>query len=94
MATLFVVKTADDRYFLQGTDDPSRHADFSLYDWDGEGGDPFAFGALTWEIVDLPGLEEGVAYDADDPDSFWQAQAQLVAAAQAAGIAVPPYATE
>lgn len=92
MATLNLVKTEKGDYLLQGTGDESRNADFSLFDWDGEGGDPFAFGSQTWEVVELPGISDGVEYDADDNDTWWNAQAQIVEAAEAAGIEVPDYA--
>jgi hypothetical protein len=91
MALLQLVQADTGTYFLQGTEDPSRNADFSLYDWDGEGGDPFTFGNQKWSIVEgLPSVE----YDPDDQDSWWNAQMVIVAAAEAAGIAVPPYAKE
>lgn len=106
MAILNLVKTGRGDYYLQGTGDPSRNADFSIYDWDGEGGDPFQFvSGEKWEIVKLPGLSQivhtdegdsvvqyGVEYDADDTDSFWSAQAEIVKAAVSAGIDVPDYA--
>lgn len=93
MATLNLVKTDKGHYFLQGTGDPSRNADFSLYDWDGEGGDPFSMASgQTWEIVELPGIEDGIEYDVEDQDSFWEAQTQIIEAAELAGIEVPGYA--
>lgn len=124
MATLNLVKTDEGKYFLQGTGDASQNADFSLFDWDGEGGDPFQFGSQKWEIVPLQGLSKivyhcsecgeeieadgfceehpsatvdsvmrnGVEYDAEDTDTFWTAQAQIVEAAEKAGIEVPSYA--
>lgn len=89
MATLYLVKTDDGQYLLQGSGDPSRNADFSLFDVDGEGGDPFAFGNCKWTLVE--GLE-GVEYDPEDTDTFWNAQAEIVEAAEKAGIALPGYA--
>lgn len=89
MATLHLVQTDTGTYYLQGTGDPSRSADFSVYDWDGEGGDPFQLGKQTWTIVPLPDLPDGVEYDPDDADTWWTAQQQIVAAAREAGIAVP-----
>lgn len=91
MATLNLVKTDDGKYFLQGAGDPTRNADFSLFDWDGEGGDPFQFGSQKWEIVEEV---EGVEYDAEDVDSFWSAQALIIGRAIAAGIDVPDYAID
>jgi hypothetical protein len=90
MARLNLVKTDSGNYFLQGTGDRSRNADFSLYDWDGEGGDPFALASgETWEIVEgTPTVE----YDPDDSDSFWSAQMEIVEAAKRKGIEVPDYA--
>lgn len=90
MAKLNLVKTDSGNYFLQGRGDKSRNADFKLFDWDGEGGDPFALASgETWEIVEgTPTIE----YDADDSDSFWSAQAQIVKAAKRQGIEVPDYA--
>jgi hypothetical protein len=89
MATLYLVKTDDGQYLLQGTGHPSRNADFSLFDVDGEGGDPFAWGNSTWAIVETV---EGVEYDPEDTDSFWTAQAEIVEAAEEAGITLPDYA--
>lgn len=93
MATLNLVKTEKGNYFLQGTGDASQNADFSLFDWDGEGGDPFDLAPnQSWEIVDLPGIENGVEYDEEDTDTFWNAQAEIIEAAEKAGIEVPAYA--
>ena len=73
---------------LQGTGDPSQNADFSLFDLDGEGGDPFAFGNREWEIVAGVDLEE---YDPQDSDSFWTAQQAVIDSAREAGIELPDY---
>lgn len=92
MATLHLVRVVGEhlrgRLLLQGTDDPSCNADFSLFDVDGEGGDPFRFGNLEWEMV--PGVA-GVGYDPKDDDAFWVAQRRIAAMARAAGIALPDY---
>lgn len=90
MAKLNLVKTESGNYFLQGRGDCSRNADFKLFDWDGEGGDPFSMASgETWEIVDdTPTVE----YDPKDSDSFWTAQAEIVEAAKRKGIQVPDYA--
>lgn len=90
MAKLNLVKTDRGKYFLQGRGHHSRNADFSLFDWDGEGGDPFAMApGEKWEIV--PGTPS-VSYDPKDSDSFWVAQAEIVKAAKHLGIEVPDYA--
>lgn len=90
MARLNLVKTDDGQYFLQGTGDPCRTTDFKLFDWDGEGGDPFAVApGRRWAIVDgTPTVE----YDPEDCDSWWNAQAEIVNAAKRLGIEVPSYA--
>lgn len=89
MATLNLVKTSKGSYLVQGTDDPTRNADFSLYDLDGEGGDPFAFGNQTWEIVE--GVESA-EYDPEDSDTFWSALETVLTSARAQGIELPEYA--
>jgi len=91
MATLYLVKTDEGHYLLQGTSDPSRNADFSLFDIDGEGGDPFAWGCKEWEIVE--GIKSA-EYDPDDTDTFWYAQGEIIDDAIAKGVDLPPYATE
>jgi len=74
MATLRLCKFENGELVLQGDGDPSQNADFSLYDLDGEGGDPFAFGNREWEIVEgVPGVE----YDPQDSDTFWAAVEQI-----------------
>jgi hypothetical protein len=86
MATLHLVKTDAGAYFLQGTGDPSRNADFSLFDVDGEGGDPFGLASGSkWQIVD--GIV-GVDYDPNDTDTFWAAQQEILKAAKVAGISL------
>jgi len=87
-ATLSLVRDADGNLFLQGASDPSQNADFSLFDVDGEGGDPFAWGNRTWEIV------HGVSsceYDPEDSDSFWTAQQSVIESARKAGVELPDY---
>lgn len=91
IAKLTLVKTDKSGYFLQGTGDPSRNADFSLYDLDGEGGDPFALGNTTWEIVS--GIESA-EYDPEDTDTFWEALTVVLESAIAHGIEIPDYARE
>lgn len=88
MATLHLVRFGDGTLALQGTGDPSQNADFSLYDLDGDGGDPFAFGNQEWEIVDNV---EASDYDSTDSDSFWSAQQDVIESAREAGIALPDY---
>lgn len=80
MARLHLVKTTDGEYLLQGIGDPSANADFSLYDLDGEGGDPFAYGNQQWKIV--PGVES----DEYDEDEFWAARDVVLQSAVANGI--------
>jgi len=89
MATLHLVKTDSGNYLLQGTGDPSRNADFSLYALDGEGGDPFYFGNQKWEIVE--GVESA-EYDTEgefSSDSFWNALEEVLTSAKAQGIDLP-----
>lgn len=90
MAKLNLVKTEAGRYFLQGRGDKSRNADFTLYDWDGEGGDPFALASgQRWKIVEgTPTVE----YDPANSDSWWSARAKIIKAAKRKGIEVPDYA--
>ena len=76
-------------YFLQGEGDASRNADFSLFSVDGEGGDPFQFGNQSWDLVSEI---EGQEYDADDTDSFWTAQQEILKEAKEKGIELPDYA--
>jgi hypothetical protein len=86
MATLRLVRFADGGLGLQGDMDPSRYADFSVYDLDGEGGEPFDYGHTTWDIV------EGIRparYDAGDDDSFRAAREKIIGAARKAGIELP-----
>lgn len=88
MATLNLVRCDNGDLLLQGLGDRSQNADFSLFDVDGEGGDPFAWGNREWKIV------EGVAsseYDPNDSDSFWSAQEEVIESARAAGIELPDY---
>ena len=90
MATLHLVKTDEGTYLLQGYGDPSRNADFSLFDVDGEGGDPFSLASgQEWSIVEeIPGVE----YDPEFTDTFWEAQQAILKSAKAAGIELPDYA--
>ena len=75
MATLNLVKTDNNVLLLQGTGDPSQNAYFSLYDLDGEGGDPFSYAGERWEIVHYVA---GVEYDPEDQDSFWLAREEII----------------
>lgn len=76
MATLNLVVTEKNDLLLQGRGDPSQNANFSLFGIDsGEGGDPFAFGAGNWEIVE--GIDS-VEYDPEDEDSFWSAREEIL----------------
>jgi hypothetical protein len=86
MATLNLVQTDSGGYLVQGSDDPTHNADFSLYSLDGEGGDPFLFGNQSWQIV------EGVkSAEYDDTDSFWSALDAVLTSAKARGIKLPDY---
>lgn len=88
MAILNLVRFDDGSLALQGVGDPSSNADFSLFDLDGEGGDPYAFGNRTWAVVEgVPSTD----YDADDRDSFWAAQQDVIDSAREAGIELPDY---
>ena len=81
MATLTLVQTSSGKMLLQGAGDPSHNADFSLFDLDGEGGNPFSLASgESWEIVEAIPAQE---YDADDTDSFWTAQQAILRAAKA-----------
>jgi len=77
MSTLHLVITDNGVLLLQGTGDPSQNAHFSLYDLDGEGGDPFNYAGESWEIVKSI---EGVDYDPEDHDSFCQAREEIIKA--------------
>lgn len=73
---------------MQGSGDASANATFSLFDVDGEGGDPYAYGNCEWKIV---AAVESVEYDPEDSDDFWAAQQAIVDAAREAGIELPEY---
>ncbi len=88
MAELNLVRTDTGDYLLQGTGDRSQNADFSLFDLDGEGGDPFALGCAEWEIISEIAARE---YDPADHDSFWTAQQAIVANARRLGMSLPDY---
>ena len=88
MATLHLVRFENGDLALQGTGDRSPNANLSLFDVDGEGGDPFAFGNREWEIV--AGVESS-EYDPADTDSFWSAQQAVIDSARQAGIELPDY---
>ena len=75
MATLYLVITSRNVLLLQGLGDPSPNANFSLYDIEGEGGDPFIYAGEYWEIV--KGVE-GVDYDPGDNDSFLHAREEII----------------
>jgi hypothetical protein len=90
-AKLSLIKTEDGTLYLQGTGDPSQHADFSIFQLDGEGGDPFALGNTTWEIV--PNVKS-FEYDPNDNDTFWSAHGQLIKSARKAKIKIPRWATQ
>lgn len=94
MATLNLVKTDDGKLFLQGAGDPSRNADFSLFDLDGEGGDPFNLGSREWSIVELPQIPNGVRYAVSDSDSFHDARIEILKAYLATGAYLPAYVLE
>jgi hypothetical protein len=86
MAALSLVKNSKDELFLFSTQ-PSQNAEFSIYDVDGEGsGSPFDFGTETW--LDFNEVTEQ-EYDADDEDSFWEAQQKIVKECQEKGIDLP-----
>lgn len=92
MARMHFVTTDDGRHLLQGTGDHGPIADFSLFDLDGEGVDPFSLGnGRTWEIADdvLP-----QDYDPDDQDDFFEAVIDVVGYARAKGYEIPEYAVE
>lgn len=89
MATLNLVRDTEGNLFLQGTGDPSQNAGFSLFDVDGEGGDPFAWGNREWTVVPNVASAE---YDPEDSDTFWSAQQAVVESARAAGVELPDYA--
>ena len=75
MAILNLVITEKNDLLFQGIGDPSRNADFSLTDLDGEGGDPFAIACgVSWELVTFL---EGVEYDPEDHDSWWSAREEI-----------------
>jgi len=88
LATLSLIKTEKGSYYLQGNHDPDVD-DFSIFDWDGQ---DVELSNGEFEIVALPGIGKGILYDQKDDDTFWSAQAQIVAAAEKAGIGVPDYA--
>lgn len=88
MATLNLVRFDNGNLGLQAIGQPSRNADFSLYDLDGEGGDPFAFGGAEWTLVAGVAPQE---FYADESDTFWVAQQAILDACRAAGISLPDY---
>ncbi len=84
MARLQLVKLSEGGLALQGTGDPSRRAEFSIYDLDGEGGDPFAYGArASWRVV--PEVDS-CEYDPNDDATFWAAHETVLQSARDAGI--------
>lgn len=75
MATLNLIITEKNDLLLQGTGDPSANADFSVFDLDGEGGDPFSVVCNdSFEIVEHVA---GIEYDPEDNDSFWSAREEI-----------------
>lgn len=88
MALLSLVKNSKGELFLRSTES-SQNAEFSIFDVDGEGsGSPFDFGSETWVAVE--GVTEQ-AYNAEDQDSFWEAQQKIVKECQENGIELPDY---
>ncbi len=90
MATLTLCRFDGGSLVLQGSGDKTRNAYFSLFEVDGEGGDPFAFGNQTWTPI------EGVAtaeYDPQsDDDGFWHALQTVLESAREHGIELPEHA--
>jgi hypothetical protein len=77
MATLSLIKTSNNAFLLQSSE-PSQNADFSIFDLDGEGGSPFGWGNMEWEIVkDNDGNAISVEYD-PDANEFWESQQELL----------------
>jgi len=88
MVILSLTKNKKGDLFLHSTE-PSKNAEFSIFDLDGEGsGDPFDFGSDEW--VPVEGIDER-EYDADDNDSFWEAQQGILKECQEKGISLPDY---
>lgn len=88
MATLILCRFDNGSLVLQGSGDKSHNADFSLFDVDGEGGDPFAFGNRTWEQIEEVDTSE---YDQADTDTFWEALEVVLKSARKCGIELPSH---
>jgi hypothetical protein len=89
MAFLALCKFENGQLVLQGSEDGTRNTDFSLFDVDGEGGDPFAFGNRNWEQIEEVDTSE---YDPTDTDTFWQALEVVLKSARKCGIELPEHA--
>jgi len=89
MALLSLVRDNAGSLFLHSTA-PSKNAGFSIFDLDGEGsGDPFGYSNNTW--TEVQSVVEGIEYEEDDTDSFWQSRQVIIEACLAANIELPEY---